>query len=121
MAFQASGLMAEWFKKTYHGLAGYTELLTTVGLTRIQVLNNNPERSSIVFVNPSADFITLTPTTRIASGSGIRLAPNGGFISVSIPDDAPLPAMSWYAVGDAAGLTLYTLETIRVTILKDEE
>jgi hypothetical protein len=116
MPWKAEGLVAEWFKQTYKGLATFQETLTTVGVTRIQILNNNPERASVVFVNPSADFITITPSTLIAAGSGIRMAPNGGFISMTLENDVPLPAMAWYAVGDAAALSVYTLECIRVAI-----
>lgn len=120
MPWKASGLVAEWFQKTYGGLASFQESLPAVGLTRVQVLGNNPERASIVFVNPSADFITITPSTLIASGSGIRIAPNGGFISMTLENDVPLPAMAWYCVGDAAALSVYIIETLRVTKLKEE-
>ena len=121
MPWKASGAVAVWFKKTYGGLASFTELLTVVGVARIQILPNNPERVSLVLVNPSADFITVTPTTLIAAGSGIRIAPNGGFISMTLANDCPLPAMAWYCVGDAAALSIYTLETFRVAESPDDE
>ena len=120
MPFRAEGLMAELFLKTYGGFAGHAELLTTIGTTRIQVLNNDPERSSVVFVNVGADFIHVTPSTKIASGSGIALGPNGGFLSVLLPEDAPLPSMPWHAVADSAGNDLYILTTVRVAKVEAE-
>lgn len=120
MPFKAEGLMAELFLRTHGGFAGHEELLPTIGTTRIEVLRNNPERSSIVFVNVGADFIHVTPSRRIASGSGIALGPNGGFISVILPEDAPLPSMPWFAVADSAGNDLYILTTVRVAKVPQE-
>lgn len=121
MPFKAQGVMAELFLKMYGGLAGHTETIETIGTTRGQVLNNNPERTSVIFVNVGGDFITITPSNKVPSGDGIRLGPNGGFVSVILPDDAPLPTNPWFAVADSAANSLYIIITERVTKLDPVE
>lgn len=120
MPYEATGVMADWFKKMFGGVPAHEENITTVGVARIQVLPNNPERTSVVFVNVSADFITITPTTQIPVGGGIRIAPNGGFISMTLQDDAPLQSMSWFAAADSPARDLYTVETMRIGIKATE-
>lgn len=121
MPFKAQGVTAELFKTLYQGLATFEENTFTVGTANVTVARNNPERTSIIFVNIGADFITIAPQSVIVSGQGIRLAPNGGLVNIILPEDMPLPSMQWGAFGDAAAQSLYVVETIRVKKLKDNE
>lgn len=120
MAFEAAGVTAELFKKLYGGLATFREQVYTVGTANTMVARNNPERTSIIFVNVGADFITIAPSSVLTVGQGVRVAPNGGLVNFVLPEDMPLPSMQWGAYADAAGQTLYVVETIRVKEIRDE-
>ena len=121
MPFQAAGVSAELFEALYKGLATFEDEVVAVDTANITIARNNPERTGLIMVNIGADFITVAPTSVLASGQGIRVAPNGGLVNFVLPEDMPLPSMQWGAFADAVGQSLYVIETIRVKRVRDSE
>lgn len=81
----------------------------TVGTSAVRVLPNDPDRVGFLIVNLSAAAVYVKPRLDVSSSSGIRLAPNGGTISISWRDDFHLAGWDWYAIADAAGSSILVL------------
>ena len=87
----------------------FDPLVTSVGTSVVRVLDPGPDRVSFIIVNLSAVAIYVAPRLGVSATSGIRLAPNGGSLSLSWRDDFHLVGWEWYAVADAAASAILTL------------
>src|SRR3972149_3742926 len=74
-----------------------------------QTLAPGPDRVSFIIVNLSAVAIYVAPRLGVSATSGIRLAPNGGSLSLSWRDDFHLVGWGGEAVAGAAAGGLLSL------------
>ncbi len=72
--------------------------VVVAGLTDTIVLKNNPARIAWLIVNFGPIDCFLLPLTAPVSGSGVRLAANGGAVSAEWTEDGELVAYEWHSV-----------------------
>ena len=92
----------------------------TVPNTTTQVLNSNPDRVGLVFVNNTTNPIWVFITPNFGGNQGIQLPSGGGAISLNIHDDFTLITETWYGIAGTSPSLLYILETISDVILPPE-
>lgn len=81
----------------------------TVGTSVVKLLPSDPNRVGFIVVNLGSAAVYIKPRLDVSATSGIRLAPNGGSLTVTWRDDFHLAGWEWYAVADAAAQSVLTL------------
>jgi hypothetical protein len=114
------GACVEYLRQTYGGDFSILEHTQTIGTAQVHLLGGDSERVSLTLVNLGATNIYIAPTVEVGVLRGLRLAANGGTVSMSLLIDSLLPAASWYAIGDGAGGTLYYIAVRRASIVEPE-
>ncbi|OHB72323.1 MAG: hypothetical protein A2V70_19475 [Planctomycetes bacterium RBG_13_63_9] len=113
-AFPGSrGAAIDYLQKEFGGNLDFNNFDLVVDLALVQVLPFNPERIMFTLMNLGPTVITVSPDQRTSALHGLRLGPNGGFLSFNVRDDGIIPTLEWTAVGDLAGGSLYVLNTFR--------
>ncbi len=87
-------------------------LLTSVGVAVVKIVPNNPNRFALLIMNLGSVAMYVKPSLDVSATSGIRLAPNGGQISLNWREDFHLTGWDWYAIADAAATELFVLEVV---------
>ena len=87
----------------------FNPLVSSVGLTVVKILNNNPDRIALTIVNTSINAIYLLPEPEVSATRGIVLAPSGDSISLNWKEDYHLVGAAWFAVAAGANSTLLVL------------
>ena len=88
------------------------ETATTAGVAATQLMRQNPNRIAFILYNLSANILFINPLTAPSSTRGIRLGPNGGFVSMFYREDFTLTAREWQIIADVAGSAFYLLEIL---------
>lgn len=89
-----------------------SDAVTNVGVVAVQVVPNDPESVALTLVNTGSANIYVAPNNQVSASAGIILFP-GGSVSLTVRDDATLPAREWWALAAAAGQTLYSVRLRR--------
>ena len=113
------GAVEKALQVRFGGLCSYRKRAVAVGVAQVVAAPNDPERMALLFVNLGATQIYVAPGIGVTALAGIRLGPNGGGVSLDTYEDAVLPAVEWFAIGDLAGGTLWILETFREVALSE--
>lgn len=93
------------------------ETATTAGVVSARLMRQNPNRIAFILYNLSANILYINPITTPSSTNGIRLGPNGGFVSMYYREDFTLVGREWSIIADVAGSAYYLLE---ILLLKGE-
>lgn len=86
--------------------------LSSVGVTAVQLVRQDPNRPSFLVVNLSVNDLYCGPFRDPASTKGIRLGPNGGNVHVWWEEDGELVAWEWFVVATAAASSLLVIENL---------
>jgi hypothetical protein len=82
--------------------------IQTVGTTPTRILDQNPNRLQIVFVNPTSNDVFIDTSAEVALGDGFSIPAGNGSIVFNIDQDGDVPTSEWYAVADTAGTDIVT-------------
>lgn len=115
------GAMVEYLRRLFGGDFSVSDESITVGVAPILACQGDAERVSLTLVNLGATTLYIAPTAEVSATRGIRLGPTGGTTAMNLFQDALLPALPWYVVGDGAGGTLFLLTARRDRLVKPEE
>lgn len=97
----------------FQGSTYIQETLSTIGLTRINLLSNNPNRVFWVAINESDSDVRLSTDPNISATSGWLLAAAGGVISMFWEQDGEGVGYAVYAIAAAVGKIIRVREVIR--------
>jgi hypothetical protein len=86
-------------------------LTSVIGVSVVKILNNNPERTSMIVTNNSLNTMYIHNENTVAATLGILLQP-GATITFNIFDDGLLPTGDWYAIASGAGSNITVTEII---------
>lgn len=120
MTLRARGAALEWLEQTYRGPCREQDDVVTVGAVSALAIQRDPERVSLTIINLSADTVWLSPFNTGVTPRGIRLSASGGWMSVTLVDDAVLPTIEWHAIGAVGAQDIYWLAVRRETITQPE-
>ena len=115
------GAALEYLRGRFKGDLGHREEDFTVGTAVIEVAHGDAERVSLTFVNLGATTLYIAPSINVSAAWGMRLAANGGTVSMNVVDDSLLPALNWRAMGSAPAGVLYVLSVRRSSIRTEAE
>ncbi len=115
------GAVLEFLQARFKGQLGHTEEEFDVGTAVVEVTHGDAERVSLTFVNLGATSLYLAPSVNVSTIHGIRLAANGGTVSMNVVADAILPALNWRCVGDGIDGVLFVLSVRRTRIRVEPE
>jgi hypothetical protein len=87
-----------------------TPLAVTVTTSKAKVLNANPNRFSVLFMNIGSYDIYLSPLTDVASSKGLILGAGGGAASFAADEDGELPTQEFWGIAIGGSSTLYVME-----------
>ena len=110
------GAVLEYLRARFKGELGHDELEFTVGTQAVLVAPGSGERVSITFVNLGATQLYLSPSLQASTTHGLRLAANGGTVSMNVEEDSLLPALCLCASGSGADGVLFVLTVFRSSI-----
>ena len=105
-----SNLLLEKFKIKTHSLVN--PLVAAVGVDAIPIALNHPDRVGMVIVNLSVNILYISPLPTVAAAAGIRIAPNGGAVSMTWDVDFELVSHDWYGIATGAGSAVFISEII---------
>lgn len=114
LEFKAFGAALESIQRRYGGLAAVKAEPFQVTTTPSQIVPADPERLFLAIINLSGDFVMIAPDPGVSPLRGIRLSPNGGFITMNERDDTIMPCLEWFGEGFAINLDCY-----RITVRRD--
>lgn len=112
MAYKPQGVVADWLLRTYGGLFTYEDSNPSVGVTAVELVNNDPERVHLTIVNLSINTLVVAPFRDVTLTNGIVLAPSGGNITLNVREDLILPSLNWYAIAGGAASNVF-INTVR--------
>lgn len=104
-------LLMERFKVRTRGVENPLAV-TSLGVTPLLILGNNPNRLGFVIINLSDNAVFVSLTNEVASTRGIRLSPNGGQMIGVWDEDFQLVGWAWWAVAGGAGSAIYVVEIV---------
>ena len=87
-------------------------LVTSVGVTDVIVLGNNPRRLSFALINLSANTLYVRPMAPASATAGIVLVSGGGSLTMDWTTDGLLPSLEWHALATGAGSAIYIMSVI---------
>lgn len=85
----------------------------TVGLTPQKIIGHNFERVTMAIVNLGTDNLFIWTNPSVSLTHGIKLAGNGGFLSLNAKDDFILVGHEWYGLMDVAPGDISIMQIIR--------
>ena len=112
--FSSQGAVQRILERRFFGRYQALETRGSVGTSVAELYGNDPERLAALFVNLSANNITLGWTPQVSDGSGLIVAPSGGFLLLTVDDDLVLPTYSINAVAAAAGSNYFLIQIRRI-------
>lgn len=89
-----------------------TPRIVSVGGTEIEVLAQNPNRLGALIVNLGAGTVYLSTIRPPTTSVGIRLAPNGGNLTLTPDEDFSLVGYSWTGINGANPSDVLVLEIL---------
>lgn len=89
---------------------------TTAEIAAAELFKNDPARLAFVVVNLSVNAIFIAPRENVSATNGLRLAPGGGALVVSIEEDFTLQTLPWFIISAVAGSAIFAFE---ITISPD--
>jgi len=87
-------------------------IVAAVGVAAVVVIRNHPDRVGFVIVNLSANPVYLAPDGGALATYGIRLDPNGGFLSMIWDEDFELVSHEWWGIAPAGASNIFVSEVI---------
>lgn len=88
-------------------------LITQAGVTAARVVSDNGDRVGLHIINLSPNTIYVGLGPDVAAARSIQhLAPNGGFVSLSIDEDFSLTTRELYVLATAAASDIRAVELI---------
>ncbi len=75
----------------------------TVGVSSIEVLGADPDRTAIIFNAPSAGTITYVPGVAAVALQGLAIGLGDEPVKLTLADHGQLITGPWFAVADLAG------------------
>ncbi len=81
----------------------------SVGVTVVRIAPADSNRLGLLIVNLSAGAVFVKPRRDVASTSGIRLAPNGGSLTLVWREDFHVVGLDWFAVAELAASSIMVL------------
>ncbi len=115
------GAALDFLAKRFGGLLRDYSAVTTVGTSVVNIFGNDSERVFVAMTNLGASDLYVSPLNDVSSAKGILISANGGLVSFNVDEDGIMPTLEWWALGDAVGLTLFTIHVKRETLIRDEE
>lgn len=115
------GAVLVYLQDRFKGVLAHNEEEYTVGTAVIEVAHADAERVSLTFVNLGATTLYISPSVNVSATHGMRLAANGGTVSMNVEDDALLPALNWRSMGSAGGGALFVLSVRRASVEAETE
>lgn len=111
MAQTVSNLPAAvaFLRDRYGGDFDSPDATVAVPTTGAQLIENDPERVAVTFINLGTDFVLIRPKGAASAGAGIQLNAGGGIASLNIRDDGMLTTFDWYAVSNTGSQNVYVL------------
>lgn len=86
--------------------------ISSIGTSADILLRRDGRRIAFVVINLGEDAVFIRPERTASSSSGIRLAPNGGNVSMVFDEDFTLPAQQWSIVSEGASTAIYSIEVL---------
>lgn len=102
--YSASGAAMEILQKRYGGLLQFNTLTQTLqnGFAG-EIIPFDPERVAVVFVNVSAEILSIGPMTNPSILEGIQLGiGSAGILTFTEREHTILPCLAWF--GSSAGV-----------------
>lgn len=78
------------------------------------IVNNNPNRVSMIIVNLGANACYISPFRDVSSTKGIYIAPNGGSVVLQWDKDFELVGYEWHGVSSVDNQSVLILENISI-------
>lgn len=113
---EKQGAVAEFARRKWGGELAEIVETSQIGTSVAELLGGDPERVSAVIINLSANTLYVSPRVDVSATSGIRLAANGGSITMDADNDGVLPSRQWYALADGADSDVYLLTLRRISL-----
>lgn len=89
------------------------EVLTAVPATRVNILNNNPNRVYWRLINEGGHDVRVSISPNLSATSGWILQALGGTIEMTFEDDAEMVGYTIYAIGNLGSSWVRSMEVIR--------
>lgn len=89
------------------------EKITSVPITRIDLLPNNPNRVYWRLINEGANDVRVSTAPNVSSTSGWLLQSGGGLIEMTYEEDGEVVGYTLYAIANAAAVQVRSLEVVR--------
>lgn len=105
----SKGAALDYYERLYHGSMNVVEGQLVTGVTLRGLVANDTERVVLGFVNLGPTVIVIAPSALATLTRGILLEPNGGSVTFNVVEDALLPTLAWWGIGNGAGGTLYMI------------
>lgn len=86
--------------------------LASVGVAAVQLLRQDPNRSSFLVVNLSVNDMYCGPFADVGATKGIRLTPNGGNLAVFWEEDGMVVIREWFVLATGAASALLVIEDV---------
>lgn len=90
-----------------------TESNPTVQLTAGVILQGNPDRVGLVFINLGANDVYIALNSAVSATNGIKVGASGGSATLNVRDDFTLVSRTWYGIASGGTSAIYILEEIR--------
>jgi len=92
--------------------------VSPIGVNPVLGLHNNPNRLGFIIMNLSANIVYAHLTQDVNAGAGtevgIRIDPNGGYLSMSWLEDLQMVGWAWWLVSSGAGSRITILENVEI-------
>ena len=87
-------------------------VITSVGTTALEVLQNNPNRLGGIISNLSVNTMYLGLTNRVSATNGVRISPNGGRVSLIWDEDFQMVGWAWWVIATSGSSALFSIEVV---------
>jgi hypothetical protein len=115
------GVVDEYLRREFGGLfASPTRIFSAVPITSTVIVERNPERVYLAFVNLSAGNFRFRPEGPVLAANQGYVIANQSSREFTLRDHLVLPAMEWQGFHDANG-DVFIVEVVRVRSLSREE
>ena len=116
---QHTGAAAEFNNRKFGGILAALNEVANVDTDQSQVLGNDPERVSVLFVNLSLNTIYIGFNEGVGSANGIILTPLGGNVAYDVENDFLIPTLQVNAIATGANSSLFVLSQRRIALLPE--
>jgi len=111
------GAAQEYVESVYGGPVTEQALAFSLAIGSItKLVDNNPDRLALSFINLGANEAYVSFDNTPSATDGIRLASNGGFLSMDVINDHMLQTREWYAIAPTDVTNLYVIQVFRFAL-----